>query len=97
MPEKKQIKRDFPLSPTSAPQAIDNTYVKKPIVNNIPNVEYKYITGVKKFGDKPTSKDSADYKEGYKIGLSGEEVSNFATLAKYAGKMEGKEKRKKYK
>lgn len=29
MPEKKKIGRDFPLAPTSAPQAIDNTYVQK--------------------------------------------------------------------
>jgi hypothetical protein len=25
------INRDFPLAPTSQPQAIDNTYVKKPM------------------------------------------------------------------
>lgn len=29
MPEKKKIGRDFPLSPTSAPKAVDNTRVQK--------------------------------------------------------------------
>jgi len=31
MPEKKKTGRDFPLAPTSMPQAIDNTSVKKRI------------------------------------------------------------------
>jgi len=94
MPEKKKTGRDFPLAPTSMPQAVDNTYVKKPIMDNRPVTKYKYINLFKKTGEIPTSKDSLDYREGYKIGLSGKETSLFAPLAADAGEIEGKEKKK---
>lgn len=68
MPDKK-TGRDFPLAPTSMPQAIDNTYVKKtlPLKGETypakPDYSFKYSS------ENYTKQDSADYKKGYKMGI----------------------------
>lgn len=69
MPEKKPKGRDFPLSPTSMPQAVDNTRVSKrpaPKGEMYPaEPDYSW----KDYGQKYTKQDSADYKRAYKAGI----------------------------
>lgn len=63
MPEKKPKGRDFPLAPTSMPQAIDNTSVQKPAIVNKEYPKFTYKEG------KFNNQDSSTYKKGFEKGL----------------------------
>ena len=95
MPEKKSKGRDFPLAPTSNPQAIDNTYVNKPFVRrDVPkytNVDADVV--LFRGGTKYSKKDSALYAKGFKKGAEGDYTPS-SILEKTAynmGNMEGKD------
>jgi hypothetical protein len=96
MPEKKKIGRDFPLAPTSNPQAIDNTYVNKPFVRrDVPkytNVEAD--VALFRDGTPYSKKDSALYAKGFKKGAEGDYTpADFLSVktAYNMGNMEGKD------
>jgi hypothetical protein len=100
MPEKKTTKRDFPLAPTSIPQAIDNTRVSSNYEpKKMPDVvkpSYKYKKAdidIFRGGKSYSKSDSASYEKGFK---RGRDKDNFpypsASKSSYnAGYTEGSE------
>jgi hypothetical protein len=101
MPEKKKIKRDFPLAPTSAPQAVsDNTrvssnYSPKKIIEK-PNYKYVEASVMTTRGGNPYSKkDSARYKEGFNEARSKTTYPSFSDELN-AGRLEGSERPMKF-
>ena len=100
MPEKKKTGRDFPLAPTSMPQAVDNTRVAS---NDSPkkiieNPSYKYVEAnvmITRGGNPYSKKDSARYKEGFNEARSKTTYPSFSDELN-AGRLEGSEKPMKF-
>lgn len=100
MPEKKQKGRDFPLAPTSMPQAVDNTRVASNASPKkiIENPAYKYVEAnvMTTRGGMPYSKeDSAGYKKGFNEARSKKTYPSFNDAIN-AGRLEGSERPMKF-
>ena len=66
--QKKSTGRDYPLSPTPAPMAADNTRVSK-IIPSSKEEKYRGEPDYTYIHQDYTKKDSADYRQGYKMGI----------------------------
>jgi len=73
----------------------DATRVDKPAINNRPATKYKYLDLFVGDGKKPNATDSAEYRGGYKSGISGKGVGLFSGAQRIMGGEEGKENYKK--
>ena len=73
----------------------DATRVEKPAINTRPATKYKYLDLFVGDGKKPTGLDSAEYRGGYKTGISGKGVGLFSGAQRIMGSEEGKENYKK--
>jgi hypothetical protein len=76
---------------------IDNTRVKKPIIDPalITPTKYKYIDRPVPSGKKPTATDSALYRSGYKRGIKGGKASIVDNWQEIEGVREGRENKPK--
>jgi hypothetical protein len=74
----------------------DNTSVKKPVTSKVPGTNYKYLDNWTASGKTPSSQDSAEYRKGYSIGVSGRKPGIFEPLRTHIGAQEGLENSKKY-
>jgi hypothetical protein len=76
---------------------IDNTRVKKPIIDpaRITPTKYKYIDRPVPSGKKPTATDSALYRSGYKRGIKGGKASILDNWQEIEGVREGRENKPK--
>ena len=73
----------------------DATRVEKPAINTRPATKYKYLDLFVGDGKKPNATDSAEYRGGYKTGISGKGVGLFSGAQRIMGSEEGKENYKK--